>query len=101
MQNLGGGGGIFGTLIGGLVKSFGGARASGGPVSAGKAYLVGERGPELVVPRAAGQVIANSKLRMAAGGGTTIAVSVDARGAQDPAMVEKEVNMFDEIKISM
>ena len=89
LQNLGGGGGIFGTLLGGLVKSFGGARASGGPVSAGKAYLVGERGPELIVPRAAGEVIAHSQLRMAsAGGGTTIAVSVDARGATDPAMVE-------------
>jgi hypothetical protein len=33
------------------------ARADGGPVDAGKPYLVGERGPELVVPRSSGQVI--------------------------------------------
>lgn len=52
---LGGGGGPLGFL-GGL---FGGARAAGGPVSAGRAYLVGERGPEIVVPRAAGHVIPN------------------------------------------
>lgn len=85
----GGGGGFFGTLIGGLATAFGGARASGGPVMPGKAYLVGERGPELIVPRSAGQVIANSQLRSAAGGGRApINVNVDARGATDPAMVE-------------
>lgn len=85
----GGGGGFFGTLIGGLATAFGGARASGGPVMPGKAYLVGERGPELIVPRSAGQVIANSQLRSGAGGGRApINVNVDARGATDPAMVE-------------
>jgi phage-related minor tail protein len=31
-------------------------RATGGPVSPGRAYVVGERGPELFVPTAAGQV---------------------------------------------
>lgn len=43
-------------IIGGL---FGGFRASGGPVGAGMAYVVGERGPELFVPRSAGRIIAN------------------------------------------
>lgn len=33
------------------------ARADGGPVSSGKPYLVGERGPELVVPRNDGHVV--------------------------------------------
>lgn len=33
-----------------------GARASGGPVSAGKAYLVGENGPELYIPTSNGTV---------------------------------------------
>lgn len=32
-------------------------KADGGPVSAGKPYLVGERGPELVIPRQDGHVI--------------------------------------------
>ncbi|MCU0950037.1 MAG: phage tail tape measure protein [Burkholderiaceae bacterium] len=55
----GGGGGWIqaaGSFFGGL---FGGARADGGPVSAGRAYLVGERGPEMFVPRGAGQIVPN------------------------------------------
>ena len=42
-----------GKAIGGAIGSalgFGGGRAMGGPVSAGTAYVVGERGPELFVP---------------------------------------------------
>ena len=31
-------------------------RATGGPVAPGRAYLVGERGPEVFVPTAAGRV---------------------------------------------
>ncbi|WP_022682159.1 hypothetical protein [Sphingobium bisphenolivorans] len=34
-------------------------RATGGPVSPGRAYMVGERGPELFVPTASGQVVAH------------------------------------------
>ena len=45
---------LAGLFAGGL---FGGARANGGPVSAGRAYLVGERGPEMIVPSAPGVVI--------------------------------------------
>ena len=45
---------------------FGGARANGGPVSAGKAYLVGERGPELFAPGVSGNIIPNG------GGGLTV-----------------------------
>jgi hypothetical protein len=39
------------------------ARAKGGPVKAGKPYLVGEEGPEIVVPKEDGEVIPNDKLR--------------------------------------
>lgn len=35
------------------------ARAAGGPVSADQPYLVGENGPEIVVPKTAGTVIPN------------------------------------------
>jgi hypothetical protein len=38
---------------------FGGARASGGPVSPAKAYMVGEKGPELFVPNTAGKIMPN------------------------------------------
>lgn len=53
----GGGGGDVGGLIGRL---FGGGRAAGGPVEAGKYYLVGERGPELFAPSRSGAVIPNA-----------------------------------------
>jgi hypothetical protein len=36
-----------------------GYRAEGGPVSRGQPYVVGERGPELFVPRGAGNIIPN------------------------------------------
>lgn len=54
---IGGGGGLGGvltSLLGGLLGLPG--RATGGPVTGGRAYLVGERGPELFVPTAAGRV---------------------------------------------
>lgn len=46
-------------ILSGLGKVFGGGRASGGPISAGRPYLVGEEGPELIVPGAAGTVVPN------------------------------------------
>lgn len=62
--------GEFGGLVGLIGSSvFGGARANGGPVMAGRAYLVGERGPEIVVPPAAGTVVPNHAL---GGMGTTV-----------------------------
>ena len=38
---------------------FAGFRAEGGPVGAGSAYIVGEKGPELFVPGASGSIIPN------------------------------------------
>lgn len=68
---LGGGGGGIGTGIslgGNFSQSWGDRmiasvapklsfRANGGPVSAGQAYIVGERRPELFVPRTSGTII--------------------------------------------
>jgi len=59
---FGGGAGIGGLLnLGGLVGSILGlpGRATGGNVSPGRGYLVGERGPEVFVPTAAGRVEAS------------------------------------------
>jgi len=54
----GGSGGGLGGLVGGLLGSLLGlpGRATGGPVAPDRPYLVGERGPELFVPTAAGRV---------------------------------------------
>lgn len=66
--------------ISGLISSaFGGARAAGGPVSAGKSYLVGEQGAEMFVPSQNGMIVPNGAL---GGGGTQINLTVN--GAIDP-----------------
>ena len=59
------GSGIVGAVMGALT----GARAMGGQVTAGKPYLVGERGPEMLVPSRNAHIIPNNKL---GGGGVTV-----------------------------
>ena len=49
--------------------NWGGPHADGGPVSSGQSYLVGERGPELFMPRTAGTIVPNGQF--GAMGGTT------------------------------
>ena len=51
-----------------------GTRATGGPVSAGKPYIVGERGPELIVPSSSGNVIPNHEL---GGGSSPVSVTLN------------------------
>ena len=52
-------------------------KALGGAVGAGRPYMVGERGPELFVPGAQGNIIPNNAM-----GGSNIVVNVDASGSQ-------------------
>ncbi|MEO1035229.1 MAG: hypothetical protein AAFX44_06670 [Pseudomonadota bacterium] len=75
LQSISNLGGPVGSFAGQLLGSFGGARASGGPVSAGRAYVVGERGPELFAPARSGSIIPNGSF----GGGTTVNVYSDQR----------------------
>ena len=67
-------GGFLGGLLGGLF-------ADGGRPPVGKASIVGERGPELFVPKVAGTIVPNDAM----GGGDSvvnnITVSVDATGS--------------------
>jgi hypothetical protein len=58
-------GSLFTTLLGAPGK------AIGGPVSPGRAYLVGERGPELFVPTASGRIETQR-----AGGGKDLRLSI-------------------------
>jgi len=55
-----------------------GGKARGGPVKAGGSFVVGEKGPELFVPKRSGTIIPNDKL---GGGSTNISVNVDASGS--------------------
>lgn len=69
----------FGNFLASLIPSiFGGGLASGGPVNAGQAYLVGEQGPELFAPGRSGTIIPNNAL----GGGAQMTVNIiEAPGA--------------------
>ena len=73
--NSAAGGGRAGGLAEAIAQAagsvFSGARADGGPVAAGGAYLVGERGPELFRPGSAGVI------EPSAGAGMTVNVRVD------------------------
>jgi hypothetical protein len=75
-------GGAVGGAIGAL--GFGGGRAMGGPVSGGTAYMVGERGPELFVPKGSGTIVPNG-----AGRGTTINLTVN--GAIDSESTARQI----------
>mgnify|MGYP003108396414 FL=1 len=61
-----------------IVESLGGIgeRALGGSVSSGRPYMVGERGPELFVPGAQGNIVPNSAM-----GSANVVVNVDASGS--------------------
>ena len=65
------------AFLGGLPGIGGFFRANGGPVSSGKSYMVGERGPEMFVPNAGGRVVPNSDM----GSSTNVVVNVDASGS--------------------
>ena len=61
----GGGGGLFDIVKGIGSAIFGGFKASGGPVTSNKAYVVGERGPEMFVPNSNGSIIPNGAMAQA------------------------------------
>ena len=71
----------IGDMVGGL---FGGGKATGGPVSGGTTYLVGERGPELFTPGGSGFITPNG-----AGGGMTVNINVS--GAIDPISTARQI----------
>ncbi|MGR6330427.1 tail tape measure protein [Sphingomonas sp. XXL09] len=80
-----GGGGL--TLGGALTALIGLAgRATGGPVAPGQAYVVGERGPELFVPTAAGRV----EVPAASGArDVRVAITINAGAGEAPAAMQR------------
>lgn len=90
-MQLGAAGGDFNLMFGGLLGKILGlpGRATGGPVSPGRGYMVGERGPEMFVPTSAGRVET-----LDARGGPERKVSVtiklaEPRGASAPAALQR------------
>jgi phage-related minor tail protein len=79
------GGGGLAASVGTLLAAFLGApgRAAGGAVTPGRAYLVGERGPELFVPAANGQV----EPRLGGGRDIRMSITINApAGAEAKAL---------------
>ena len=60
-------------------------RAVGGPATAGRPYIVGERGPELFVPGSSGNVVPNNAI-----GGNTYQITVQA-GVGDPRQIGQQI----------
>jgi hypothetical protein len=82
----GAGGGLGQALTAALGGgAFSGARAGGGPVTSGGAYLVGERGPEVFRPASAGSV-------EPAVGGLTVNVTVQGEGGA-PSLLRSEAQI--------
>jgi hypothetical protein len=86
-----GGGSVGASLINGLgsmVASLVGSpgRATGGPVSGGRPYVVGERGPELFVPNASGRIE-----QIGGGGGRDVRVAIAIQAPQpgDPQVLRQ------------
>lgn len=74
-------------LVEGLFD-FGGARAVGGPVSAGRSYLVGERGPELFTPAGHGAIAPHGSF---GGRGPAVVFNVQARDAASFTRSESQI----------
>ncbi len=84
---LGGGVGDFGILFNLLGSLFGSpGRATGGPVSPGRPFMVGERGPELFVPASAGRVETGMPGR---GGDIHMTINVQAGGHAAPQALQQ------------
>ena len=71
--NLGGDKGSGSGIFGAIADIF---RANGGPVKAGRSYIVGERGPEVFTPGVSGGITPNHAM-----GGANVTVNVDASGS--------------------
>lgn len=82
----GGGSGGSTSLAGVLAGLLGSpGRATGGPVSPGRAYVVGERGPEVFVPTSSGRVETGTS-----GGGARevkVAITVNAAAGSSPGVL--------------
>lgn len=84
----GGLGSLIGQSLGALLGLPG--RATGGPVSPGRGYVVGERGPEIFVPTASGRVESNESIT--GGGGRDVRVAIQLatpRGTAAPTAMQR------------
>jgi len=89
--NPAGGSGVGSGLLSGISNLIAGlfgapGRATGGPVSAGRAYVVGERGPELFVPGGGGGRIEPARPSR---GDVRVSIAVQTSAAGDPQVLRQ------------
>ncbi len=85
--------------IGGAANSIGNAlgfRASGGPVSGGSPYIVGERGPELFVPGGGGSIIPNGGFGLSG-----VVVNITGTFLSEDAAERMANVMIDKLKLEL
>lgn len=70
-----------------------GARAMGGPVTAGKSYLVGENGPEIFVPRSSGSI----DNEPSGGGGVTVHQTINLSAGVSQTVRAEVIGMMPRI----
>jgi Mor family transcriptional regulator len=82
-----------GGSSGGFLSSLFGGRESGGSMMAGRPYIVGERGPELVIPGRSSTVTNADLTRKSMGGSDAVNVvnNINVTGGTDPAAIRQEV----------
>lgn len=91
-------GGLIGGLLGGLIPG----RATGGPVSAGKPYIVGEKRPELFVPNASGRIVPKVPSGVNGGNTTTLAyrdqrvINITPANGVTPAQMTAALAAYDQ-----
>ena len=87
----GGGGSGLGSVLQGAVGALLGlpGRATGGPVSPGRAYLVGERGPEVFIPTSSGRVD-NGRPGQSSNKNVRVSINLSApRGSEAPPVLQR------------
>lgn len=79
-------GGLAQTGLSSLAEFFGGFRATGGPVTAGKSYIVGENRAELFTPRVSGYISPSVE---SSGGGAPVVVNMNVQAIDTKDFISK------------
>ena len=83
--------GFLGAVFSGLGGLPFGFRADGGPVSPGRSFLVGERGPELFTPATAGRITPSHRVGE---GGRVTNISITVNGATEPSGLRRSAGQI-------
>lgn len=85
---------IVAPISAAIPNFFSGERAMGGPVTAGRPYIVGERGPELFVPGRNGGIVPNSRL---GGSGVVVNQTINLTTGVSQTVRAEVLNMLPQI----